>query len=60
MNKNMRQMLDKFYQCELTIDEERRLINFLLSDNCPMDMKAERHAVIILARQEAIEIPANP
>ena len=59
MNKNMRQMLDKFYQCELTIDEERRLINLLLSDNCPMDMKAERHAVIILARQEAIEIPAN-
>ena len=59
MKEDIRQLLERFYRCELTIDEERRLINLLLSDNCPMDMKAERHAVIILARQEAIEIPAN-
>lgn len=55
----MRQILNRFYQGETTIDEERRLITMLLSDNCPMDLKAERHAVIMLARQEAISIPGD-
>ena len=55
----MRQILNRFYQGETTIDEERRLITMLLSDNCPMDLKAERHAVIMLARQEAISVPGD-
>ena len=53
----MRQILNRFYQGETTIDEERRLIAMLLSDDCPMDLKAERHAVIMLARQEAVSVP---
>ena len=57
MKEDMRQILDRFYQGETTIDEERRLIAMLLSDDCPMDLKAERHAVIMLARQEAISVP---
>ena len=55
----MRQILNRFYQGETTIDEERRLIAMLLSDDCPMDLKAERHAVIMLARQEAISVPGD-
>ena len=53
----MIQILDRFYHGETTIDEERRLIAMLLSDDCPMDLKAERHAVIMLARQEAVSVP---
>ena len=55
----MRQILDRFYQGETTIDEERRLIAVLLSDDCPMDLRCERHAVIMLARQEAIDMPGD-
>ena len=55
----MRQILDRFYQGETTIDEEQRLIAMLLSDDCPMDLKAERHAVIMLARQETISVPGD-
>lgn len=59
MKEDIRQLLERFYRCELTIDEERRLIRMLLSDDCPEDMKAERHAVISLARTEAIEMPED-
>ena len=59
MKEDIRQLLERFYRCELTIDEERRLIRMLLSDDCPEDMKAERHAVISLARIEAIEMPED-
>ena len=55
----MRQILNRFYQGETTIDEEHRLIAMLLSDDCPMDLKAERHAVIMLAKQEAISVPGD-
>lgn len=59
MNEDLRQLLERFYRCELTIDEECKLIRILLSDDCPEDMKAERHAVISLARTEAIEMPED-
>ena len=59
MKEDIRQLLERFYRCELTIDEEQRLIRMLLSDDCPEDMKAERHAVISLARTEAIEMPED-
>ena len=59
MTEEMRQMIDRFYLGELTIDEERRLIGLLLSDNCPLDLKVERHALIMLARQEAIDMPGD-
>ena len=59
MTEEKRQTLDRFYQGELTIDEERKLIGLLLSDDCPENLKAERHAVIMLARQEAIDVPGD-
>lgn len=59
MTEEIRQMIDRFYLGELTIDEERRLIGLLLSDNCPLDLKVERHALIMLARQEAIDMPGD-
>ena len=59
MKEDIIQLLERFYRCELTIDEERRLIRMLLSDDCPEEMKAERHAVISLARTEAIEMPED-
>ena len=59
MTEEKRQTLDRFYQGELTIDEERKLIGLLLSDDCPENLKAERHAVIMLARQEAINVPVD-
>ena len=59
MTEKMRQMIDRFYLGELTIDEERRLIGLLLSDDCPMDLRVERHALIMLARQEAIDMPGD-
>ena len=59
MKEDIRQLLERFYRCELTIDEERKLIRMLLSDDCPEDMMAERHAVISLARTEAIEMPED-
>ena len=59
MKEDIRQLLERFYRCEFTIDEERKLIRMLLSDDCPEDMMAERHAVISLARTEAIEMPED-
>ena len=59
MTEEKRQTLDRFYQGELTIYEERKLIGLLLSDDCPENLKAERHAVIMLARQEAIDVPVD-
>ena len=59
MKENIRPLLNRFYRDELTIDEEYRLICMLLSNDCPEELKAERHAVISLARSEAIKIPKN-
>lgn len=59
MKDNIELILKRFYLGELTIDEERSLIRMLLADDCPEDLRAERHAVISLARTEAIEMPAD-
>lgn len=59
MKENIELILKRFYLGELTIDEERSLIRMLLADDCPEDLRAERHAVISLARTEAIEMPAD-
>ena len=59
MKEDIRPLLDLFYRGELTIDEEHRLICMLLSNDCPEDLRAERHAVISLARPEAIKMPEN-
>lgn len=59
MKDNIELILKRFYLGELTIDEERRLIRMLLADDCPEDLRTERHAVISLARIEAIEMPAD-
>ena len=58
-NEEIRLLLNRFYLGETTIDEERRLISLLLSDDCPDDLKVERHAVISLARDEAIPMPGG-
>jgi hypothetical protein len=60
MNKEeTRLLLNQFYLGDITIDEERRLVNLLLSDDCPEDLRAERHAIISLARKEAIDMPED-
>lgn len=60
MNKeDIRLLLHRFYLGETTIDEERRLISLLLSDDCPDDLKAERHAVISLAKDKAVAVPED-
>lgn len=50
-------LLKRFYLGETTVDEEHQLISYLLSGDCPTDLKVERHAVISLAREEAIRMP---
>ena len=57
MKEDIRLLLDRFYRGVTSIEEEQRLIQYLLSDNCPEELLAERHAVISLARPEAIRQP---
>lgn len=60
MNKEeIRLLLHRFYLGETTIEEEQRLISLLLSDDCPDDLKAERHVVISLAKDEAVAVPED-
>lgn len=48
------QLRDRFYRCETTPEEERQLVSLLLSDECPDELLADRHAIITLADDEAI------
>ena len=57
MKEDIRLLLDRFYRGVTSIEDEQRLIQYLLSDNCPEELLAERHAVISLARPEAIRQP---
>ena len=54
MKEDIRLLLDRFYRGVTSIEEEQRLIQYLLSDDCPQELQAECHAVISLARPEAI------
>ena len=57
MKEDIRPLLDRFYRGATSIEEERRLIEHLLSDDCPEELLAERHAIISLACPEAISQP---
>lgn len=59
IKEEIRLLLHRFYLGEITIDEERRLISLLLSDDCPDDLKAERHVVISLAKDESVAMPED-
>ena len=48
------QLRDRFYRCEISIEEERLLVGLLLSDDCPEELLADRHAIITLADEEVI------
>ena len=48
------QLRDRFYRCETTPEEERQLVSLLLSDECPDELLADRHAIITLVDDEAI------
>ena len=48
------QLRDRFYRCETTPEEERQLVSLLLSDECPDELLADRHAIITLADDQAI------
>lgn len=45
---------DRFFRGETTIDEERRLVSCLLADDCPEELAADRHAILMLAKEEVI------
>lgn len=48
------QLRDRFYRCETSIEEERLLVGLLLSDDCPEELLADRHAIITLADEKVI------
>ena len=45
---------DRFFRGETTIDEERRLVSYLLADDCPEELAADRHAILMLAKEDVI------
>ena len=58
MNKEeLNRLTERFYRGETTAEEERQLIDSLLAADCPEELLAERHAIISLARPEAIRVP---
>ena len=57
--KDIRKMLDRFYQGETTLEEEKRLQEYFSSTTVPEEFIARQGPVQVLGcRDEAIHVPA--
>ncbi|MBQ7494402.1 MAG: DUF4974 domain-containing protein [Bacteroidaceae bacterium] len=45
---------DRFFRGETTADEERRLVSYLLADDCTDELATDRHAILMLVKEEVI------
>lgn len=50
-------LLEKFYNGQTTLSEERLLHSYLTADDCPEDLLADRQVFLSLAAMDRVDIP---
>lgn len=60
MEENLKKMMERFYNAELSIEEERELCCFLREHDVPAELRKDKEAIIALCGEEQdIELPAG-
>ena len=54
-NKNLRTMIECFFEATLTADEERELCSYLRGNDVPAELHKDKEAILALCSDESVE-----
>ena len=54
-NKNLRTMIECFFEATLTADEERELCSYLRGNDVPAELRKDKEAILALCSDESVE-----